>query len=102
MAGWLIIDNLEAENRTGGDAEILADIAAVNKLSGTVASAASVATNSRMTPESIAEASAATASNQTQLSERLSEPGRTRLRRQGGANTSTGRFTRRQRVADRE
>ncbi len=72
VAGWLVIDNLEAENRTGGDAEILADIAAVNKLSGTVASAASVATNARMTPESIAEASAATSSNQTQLSERLS------------------------------
>ncbi len=72
VAGWLIIGNLEAENRTGGDAEILADIAAVNKLSGTVASAASVATNSRMTPESIAEANAATASNQTHLSERLS------------------------------
>ena len=72
VAGWLIIDNLEAQNRSGGDAEILADIAAVNKLSSILASAASVATNSRMTPESIAESSAATASHEAQLSERLS------------------------------
>ena len=50
VAGWLVIDNLEAHNRSSGDAEILADIAAVNKLSGTLASAVSVATNARMTP----------------------------------------------------
>ena len=72
VAGWLVIDNLEAQNRSSGDAEILADIAAVNKLSGTLASAASVATNARMTPESIAEARTAIASNEAQLAERLS------------------------------
>ena len=71
VAGWLVIDNLEAHNRSSGDAEILADIAAVNKLSGTLASAASVATNARMTPESTAAARAAIASNEAQLSERL-------------------------------
>ena len=71
VAGWLVIDNLEAHNRSSGDAEILADIAAVNKLSGTLASAASVATNARMTPESTATARAAIASNEAQLSERL-------------------------------
>ena len=71
VAGWLVIDNLEAHNRSSGDAEILADIAAVNKLSGTLASAASVATNARMTPESTAAARAAIASNAAQLAERL-------------------------------
>ena len=71
VAGWLVIDNLEAQNRSSGDAEILADIAAVNKLSGTLASAASVATNARMTPESTAAARAAIASNESQLAERL-------------------------------
>ena len=71
VAGWLVIDNLEAQSRSSGDAEILADIAAVNKLSGTLASAASVATNARMTPESTAAARAAIASNEAQLAERL-------------------------------
>ena len=71
VAGWLVIDNLEAQNRSSGDAEILADIAAVNKLSGMLASAASVATNARMTPESTAEARTAIASNEAQLAERL-------------------------------
>ena len=71
VAGWLVIDNLEAHNRSSGDAEILADIAAVNKLSGTLASAVSVATNARMTPESTAAARAAIASNEDQLAERL-------------------------------
>ena len=71
VAGWVVIGDLEAQNRSSGDAEILADIAAVNKLSGTVASAGSVATNSRMTPEGIAEARAVIASNEAQLVERL-------------------------------
>ena len=72
VAGWLVIDALEAQNHSSGHAETLADIAAVDKLSGLVASAASVPTNSRMTPESTAEARAAIASNQAQLAERLS------------------------------
>ena len=71
VAGWLIIGNLEAQSRSGTDAEILADIAEVTKLSGLVASAASVATNARMSPESIAEARTATAANETRLAERL-------------------------------
>ena len=71
VAGWLVIDNLEAHNRSSVAAEILADIAAVNKLSGTLVSAASVATNARMTPESTAAARAAIASNEAQLAERL-------------------------------
>ena len=65
MATW------EAQNRSSGDAEILADIAAVNKLSGLLASAASVATSARMTTESIAEARTAIASNEAQLAEHL-------------------------------
>ena len=72
VAGWLVIDDLEAQNQSSGNAEILADIAAVDKLSSIVASAASVPTNSRMNPESIAEARAAIASNEAQLAERLS------------------------------
>ena len=72
VAGWLVIDDLEARNQSSGDAEILTDIAAVDKLSGIVASAASVPTNSRMTSESIAELRAAIASNEAQLAERLS------------------------------
>ena len=72
VVGWLVIDNVEAQNQSGGDAEILADVAAVNKLSVALASAASVATNSRMTPESIADGRAAIASNEAQLTERLS------------------------------
>ena len=72
VAGWLIINNLEAQNRSGGDAEVLADIAAVNKLSSSMAAAASVATNARMTPESIAEARTDVAGNEAQLDERLS------------------------------
>ena len=71
VVGWLVIDNLEAQNQSSGDAGILADIAAVNKLSGMLASGASVATNARMTPESIAEARTAIASNEVQLAERL-------------------------------
>ena len=71
VAGWLIVNNLEAQNRSGRDAEILATIAEVNKLSGTLASAASVATNARMTPESIAETKTAIATTQAQLAERL-------------------------------
>ena len=71
LAGWLVINDLESQNRDSGDAEILADIAAVNKLSSTLASAASVATNARMTPESIAEARSAVASNEAELAERL-------------------------------
>ncbi|MCY4088018.1 MAG: hypothetical protein OXG37_14330 [Actinomycetia bacterium] len=72
VVGWLVIDNVEAQNQSGGDAELLADIAAANKLSVALASAASVATNSRMTPESIADGRAAIASNEAQLAERLS------------------------------
>ena len=72
VAGWLVIDNLEAENRSSLDVEILADIAAVIKQSGAMASAASVPTNSRMTPESIAEARTAIASSEAQLTEHLS------------------------------
>ena len=71
VAGWLVIGNLEAQDRSSRDAVILADIAAVNKLSGTLASAASVPTNARMTPESIAEARTAVAGNEAQLSEHL-------------------------------
>ena len=71
VAGWLVIDNLETQNRSSADAEILADIAEVNKLSGMLASAASVATNARMTPESIAEARTAIATNEAQLAECL-------------------------------
>ena len=48
VVGWLVIDNVEAQNQSGGDAEILAHVAAVNKLSVALASAASVATNSRI------------------------------------------------------
>ena len=72
VAGWLVIDNLEAQNRSSVDAESLADIAAVVKLSGDVASTASVPTNARMTPESIAEAKASIASSEAQLTEHLS------------------------------
>ena len=71
VAGWLVIGNLEAQDRSSRDAVILADIAAVNKLSGTLASAASVPTNARMTPESIAEARTAIAGNEARLSEHL-------------------------------
>ena len=71
VAGWLVIDNLEAQNRSRVDAEILADIAAVNKLSGALASA-SAPTNARMTPESIAESRTAIADNEARLTERLS------------------------------
>ena len=72
VGGWLVIDYVEAQNQSGGDAEILADIAAVNKLSVALASAASVATNSRMTPESIAETSAAVVENEAKLTESIS------------------------------
>ena len=72
VAGWVIIDNLEAQNRSGENAKVLADIAAVNKLSSSIAAAASIATNARMTPESIAEARTAVADNEAQLDERLS------------------------------
>ena len=73
VAGWLIINSLEAQNRSGRDAEILANIAEVSKLSGTLASAASVATNARMTPESIAETKTKIAATEAQLAERLSD-----------------------------
>ncbi|MXZ89146.1 MAG: hypothetical protein F4086_09100 [Gemmatimonadetes bacterium] len=71
VAGWLVIDNLEAKNRGSGDAETLADIAAVGKLSGMVAAASSVATHVRMTPESIAEAGTAIATNEDRLADLL-------------------------------
>ena len=71
-AGWLVIDNLEAQNRSGVDAEILADITAIGKLSSTLASAGSVATSPRMTPESVTEARTAIANDEAQLNERLS------------------------------
>ncbi len=70
-AGWLVINDLEAQSQSSGDTEILADIAAVSKLSGTLAAAASVPTNSRMTPESIAAMSTGIANNETQLAEGL-------------------------------
>ncbi|MXY45522.1 MAG: hypothetical protein F4Y44_00755 [Chloroflexi bacterium] len=76
MAGWLIIDNLESQNRSGRDAKILAGIAEVNNLSGTLAAAAAAAaasTNSRMTPESIAEARTATTATEAQLAELLAD-----------------------------
>ena len=72
VAGWLVIDNLEAQNRSGVDAEILADVAVVSKLSSSLASAGSVATNAQMTPEGITEARTAIASDKAQLNERLS------------------------------
>ena len=71
VAGWLVIGNLEAQNRSSEDAEILADLAVINRLSSTLAIAASVPTNSRMTPESIAEETNAIASNEARLAERL-------------------------------
>ena len=71
VAGWLVIDNVEAQNQSDESAGILADIAAVNKLSLALASAASMPTTSRMTPESIAERKDAIASNEAQLTERL-------------------------------
>ncbi|MYB77049.1 MAG: hypothetical protein F4X83_08135, partial [Chloroflexi bacterium] len=70
-AGWLVINDLEAQSQSSGDTEILADIAAVSKLSGTLAAAASVPTNSRMTLESITAAQTGIANNETQLAERL-------------------------------
>ena len=73
VAGWLVISNLETQNQSSGDAEVLADIAAVNRLASTLASAASVATNARMTPESIAETRNAIAGNEAQLAERMSD-----------------------------
>lgn len=72
VAGWLAIDNAEAQHQSGADAEVLAGIAAVNKLSIALASAASVPTNAQMTPESIAEGRTAIASHEAQLAERLS------------------------------
>ena len=72
VAGWLVINNLEAQNQSSDDAKILADLAGVNELSSTLAIAASVPTNSRMTPESTAEARAAIASDEAQLAQRLS------------------------------
>lgn len=71
VAGWLVTDDLEAQNQSSGNAESLADIAAVDKLSGIVASAASVPSNARMTSESIAEARAAIASNEAALADQL-------------------------------
>ena len=32
VAGWLVINDLEAKNQSSGDAAILADLAVVNKL----------------------------------------------------------------------
>ena len=73
VAIWLVIDNLEAQDQSSADAEILADIAAVSKLSDGLALAASVPTNSGMTPETIAEARTAIAGNEVQLAERLAD-----------------------------
>ncbi len=72
VGGWLVIDNLEAQNQSGGDARTLAYIAAINKLSGELASAGSMPTNSRMTPESIAATRAAVAENEAKLAEGVS------------------------------
>ena len=71
VVGWLVIDNLEARNKSSHDAEILADAAAITRLSTTLSSTAAVATNSRMSPESIADANAAIASHEADLADRL-------------------------------
>ena len=71
VVGWLVVDNLEAQNRSSHDAEILADAAAITRLSTTLSSTAAVTTNARMSPESIAETNAAIASNEADLAGRL-------------------------------
>ena len=71
MAGWLIITDLEAESKGGGDGEVLAAAAEVTRSSGALASTASVTSNARMTPESIAEAGAAIAGNEAELADQL-------------------------------
>ena len=71
VVGWLVVDNLEAQNRSSHDAEILADAAAITRLSTTLSSTAAVPTNARMSPESIAETKAAIASNEADLAGRL-------------------------------
>ena len=71
-AGWLVIDDLEAQSQSSGDTEILADIAAVSKLASTLSAAASVPTNARMTPDSVAALRTAIANSETQLAESLS------------------------------
>ena len=71
VVGWLVIDNLEAQNRSSRDAEILADAAAITRLSTTLSSTAAVATSARMSPESLAETGAAIAVNEADLAERL-------------------------------
>ncbi|MDE2994985.1 MAG: ABC transporter substrate-binding protein [Chloroflexota bacterium] len=71
VAGWLVIDNLEAERRGRGDVEVLAAAAEVTRRSSALASTASVASNARMTPDSSAAARAAIASNAALLADRL-------------------------------
>ncbi|MDE2718860.1 MAG: hypothetical protein OXI33_17855, partial [Chloroflexota bacterium] len=71
VAGWLVIDYLEAESRGRGDVEVLAAAAEVNRRSGALASAASVPSNARMTSESIAEARADIANNEMELADQL-------------------------------
>ena len=53
VVGWLVVDNLEAQNRSSHDAEILADAAAITRLSTTLSSNRAVPTNARMSPESM-------------------------------------------------
>ena len=67
VAGWLVIDNLEAESRGRGDVEVLAAAAEITRRSSALAATASAASNARMTPESMAEARAAIASNEAEL-----------------------------------
>ena len=71
VAGWLVIDDLEAESRGSDDVEVLAAAAEVTRRSSALASTASVASNARMTHDSVAEARAAIASDETELAARL-------------------------------
>ena len=73
MAGWLVIDGLQAQGQGRGDVEALATAADVTRRSSSLASASSVPTNARMTPESIAQSRSVIAGDQARLTELLSD-----------------------------
>ena len=73
VAGWLVIDNLEAESRGRGDVEVLAVAAEITRRSSALAATASAASNARMTSESMAEARAAIASEEAELAGLLAD-----------------------------
>ncbi len=73
VAGWLVIDNLEAESRGRGDVEVLAAAAEITRRSSALAATASAASNARMTPESMAGARAAIASDEAELAGLLAD-----------------------------